>query len=126
MRRELRDRAAIAARPAVDVGDVLAVAEGREGRDPELGGQRREPVLRRPDPLAARLDDLAGTISWLSVRPPTRSRASSTTTRFSARVRSRAATSPARPAPTTITSTSSAALTIVLCHSTSPTTASAS
>ena len=70
---------------------------------------------------------LPSPISWLSVRPPTRSRASSTTTRLPARVRSRAATRPASPAPTTITSTSSTtAYHRALCHSTSPTTASAS
>src|SRR5579875_483995 len=43
--------------------------------------------------------------SWLSVRPPTRGRASSTTTERPARVSSRAAVRPARPAPTTTTST---------------------
>ena len=41
---------------------------------------------------------------WLWTRPPTRSRASSTTTDFPAFAISRAAVSPARPAPTTTTS----------------------
>ena len=39
---------------------MLAVAERREALDAELLGQRGEPVLGRPDPLAARLHDLAG------------------------------------------------------------------
>jgi hypothetical protein len=38
---------------------VLAVAEGGERRDAELGRQRREPVLGRADPRAARLEHLA-------------------------------------------------------------------
>src|SRR4051794_10954330 len=42
--------------------------------------------------------------SWLSVRPPTRSRASSTSTDFPALATARAALSPARPPPTTMTS----------------------
>src|SRR4051795_55641 len=42
--------------------------------------------------------------SWLSVRPPTRSRASRTSTDLPALATLRAAVSPARPAPTTITS----------------------
>ena len=37
---------------------MLAVVEGRERLDAELGGQGREPVLRRADPLAAGLDHL--------------------------------------------------------------------
>ena len=51
---------------------MLAVAEGRKALDAELAGQRREPVLRRPDPLPARLDDLAGVIrrEILVERPP--------------------------------------------------------
>src|SRR3954447_11705078 len=43
-------------------------------------------------------------IAALSVRPPTRGRASSSSTERPARTTSRAAVSPARPAPTTITS----------------------
>ena len=42
--------------------------------------------------------------SWLSTRPPTRSRASSTTTEWPLASSSRAAVSPAKPAPTTTTS----------------------
>src|SRR5689334_6719563 len=44
-------------------------------------------------------------ILWLSVRPPTRSRASSTHTSLPLRARARAALSPAKPAPTITTST---------------------
>ena len=52
-------RARVAPHLAVDLDQVLAVAEGRERLDAELARERREPVLGRPDPLAARLDDLA-------------------------------------------------------------------
>src|ERR671917_2867518 len=45
-------------------------------------------------------------IGWPSVRPPTRSRASSTATSVPAATRSRAAVSPESPAPTIATSTS--------------------
>ena len=45
--------------PAVDFEQVPALVVGREGFDPELGGERREPLLGRADPLAADLDHLA-------------------------------------------------------------------
>src|SRR5215211_1280713 len=51
---------------------------------------------------------------WLKVRPPTRSRASSTLTSSPAPASSRAAVSPARPAPTTTTSQSCIAVSIPL------------
>jgi hypothetical protein len=55
---DARDRAAVAAQPAAVLDDVLALAVGREGVDPELTRERRQPVLGGPDPLAADLDDL--------------------------------------------------------------------
>ena len=72
VRRELRDAPGVAADLAVELDQVLALAEGREALDAELAGQRREPVLRRPDPLPARLDDLAGVVrpERLVERPP--------------------------------------------------------
>jgi hypothetical protein len=38
---------------------VTALVVGWEGGDPELSGERRDPLLGRPDPLAADLDHLA-------------------------------------------------------------------
>ena len=56
---DARDRAPVAAQPAAVLDQVLALAVRGERLDPELRGQRGEPVLGRADPLPAHLDDLA-------------------------------------------------------------------
>ncbi len=83
---------------------------GRRGRDGEFGRQRQHGVLRRPDEGPAQIcgqSRSAGNPATLPVneRPPTRSRPSKTSTWCPCRVSSRAATRPAKPAPTTTTST---------------------
>ncbi len=95
--RELRDRAPVAAMPAPVHDDVVALVVGREQLLPEVLAQRDHAVLGR-----------AEVVAMFTTRPPTRSRASTTTTERPAASRSRAATSPARPAPTTTMSTSTA------------------
>ena len=69
----------------------------------KLAGQRLDRVLTGPDPTPSKVD---GTVADVDVvdAPPTRSRASSTTTSRPAVTRVRAALRPARPAPTTTTS----------------------
>jgi hypothetical protein len=66
---QLRDRPRVAADATVQLHRVLTVDVGGERLDPELGSERREPVLRRPDPLAADLDHLA-VAEVLVQRPP--------------------------------------------------------
>ena len=95
---------------AAAMEEVVAAVIGRVVADAELGRERVEAILGRPDPLAADLDDRAVLERWLSVRPPTRSCASRTTTERPARLSSRAAVSPASPAPTIATSASTAAI----------------
>ena len=56
MRRQPEGLAAVALQRAAAVKQVIALIPGRVGLDPELGRQRLEPVLGRPDPLAADLD----------------------------------------------------------------------
>ena len=56
---DARDRARVAAQAAAVLDHVLALAVGGEGLDPERPGERRKPILGRPDPLAAHLDDPA-------------------------------------------------------------------
>ena len=88
---------------AVSVVDALAVDVGVERLQAELVDQRQHPVLGRADPLAADLDDLAvadARGSGSGRRPGRGPRARRPSGR---RWRtSRAALSPARPAPTTI------------------------
>ena len=106
---QLRDAPAVAAHLAADLDQVLALAEGREAsRRPSSPRQRGEPVLGRPDPLPARLHDLAGA-DLLVERAPADAvaRLEHDARCWPARCRSRAATSPASPAPTTTTSASS-------------------
>src|ERR1700716_1148128 len=57
---------------------------------------------------------------WLSTRPPTRSRASSSTTDRPARAIARAATSPEMPAPATTTSTVDGRLPLVVAADADP------
>jgi hypothetical protein len=59
VRREARNRAPVAAELAAELEQVAALVIGREGLDLELARQREQPVLARPDPLAAHLDDPA-------------------------------------------------------------------
>src|SRR5919197_714872 len=59
-----------------------------------------------PTKVAPRSEISAPPIGWLSARPPTRLRASSTTTDRPALTSLRAAVRPAKPAPTTATSAS--------------------
>ena len=80
--------------------------EGREGGDAHLLGQGVHPVVVRADEARPHVDRHAAWEVWVQTRPPTRSRASSTTTDRPAWERRRAAVSPARPAPTTQTSAS--------------------
>ena len=55
-----RSRRRVRRELAALVEQVVAVVVGLEGLHPEFAGQLREVILRRPDPLAADLDDLAG------------------------------------------------------------------
>ena len=63
-------------------------------------------VLSRPDPCAAAVDPRPVGATSVKVRPPTRSRASSSATDCPACFNRNAAVRPAKPAPTTQTSTS--------------------
>ena len=56
---DARDRAGVTAQASRVLDDVLPGGVGGKGAHPELGRQRREPVLGGPDPLAADLDDVA-------------------------------------------------------------------
>ena len=94
-------------RVAVGEVDVLALVVGREGVRPRA--RRRAPGCgpgsgRRRCRRAR--DSSPPPIGLFSTRPPTRSRASSTITVRSSRTSSRAAVSPAKPAPITTTSAS--------------------
>ena len=90
--------------PAVADLEVGAVDMGGEGGDAATRGQCAEAVLGRAEPLAAVVDHGAGPrATSVSTRPPTRSRASTTTTSSPAATRPRAACSPAYPAPATTT-----------------------
>ena len=82
----------------VYVGWVVDAQTASEPRAPGPGWGRPTEHRSRPP--------CRSPIGSLSVRPPTRSRASSTITSRSAPARARAAASPASPAPTTTTSTS--------------------
>jgi len=76
------------------------VVVGRERGHAKLARQRQDPVLGRPGPLASHLDDLA-VADRVADDPP----AARTITDRPASARARAAVRPARPAPTTMTST---------------------
>jgi hypothetical protein len=94
-----------------DAREGLPRLVGGERLDPELPGERVHPVLGGPDPLPPDLDTFPSPMSWLRTRPPTLSRASRTTTERPAATRSRAASSPANPAPTMQTSASRVSVT---------------
>ena len=51
-----RDEAHVEVTPAVPQLDPLSLRVGGEGRHPQLGGQRSQVVLGRPDPLATPVD----------------------------------------------------------------------
>ena len=53
---DARDRALVATLRLAEAEQVLTLVVGGEGVDPEVDGEPLDPVLRRPDPLAAHLD----------------------------------------------------------------------
>ena len=77
--------------------DVGAAVVGREGLDSDRLRERQDAVLRGAGELAADLGDVPAAERAVSVRPPTRSRASRTTTERSAATRARAAARPGEP-----------------------------
>ncbi len=108
--RRVRRHGAGVLHPAGGRGDVDAVAldvlrERRRRRSSSASAD--DVVLGRADEGAAGLDGRAAGVVrwWLSTRPPTRLRASTSSTDGPRGATSRAATRPERPAPTTTTST---------------------
>ena len=95
-----------AARGSAEDDDVLTGVVGRKRVETELGHEPVHAVLRRPDPLPAKLQRTVPSAVWPpSVRPPTRARASSTVTSSPAvhEAASWRRARPATPTPTTMT-----------------------
>ena len=83
-----------------DVGQLARLGDvARHQREAELGDQLLVGGVRVADHLPAELDQRPSSSVTCSTRPPTRLRASSTSTSAPPAARSRAADRPARPAP---------------------------